>query len=106
MANVKETLELLDGLKVIAEVGAEIFEDGKIKLDDLSKLTKLGDSFGVLSEAVKGLDAVDDEIKDLTITEITQLLAKVYEIVLVFKKEEEPVVEEPTIDEEPVINPT
>jgi len=87
MANVKETVELLEGLKVVAQVGADIFADGKIKLDDLSKLSKLGDSFGILAEAVKGLDVVGSEVKDLTISEITEILNKVYEIVLVFKKD-------------------
>ena len=110
MANVKETIELLDGIKVIAEVGADIFADGKIKFDDLTKLSKLGDSFSVLAEAVKGLDAIGLEVKDLTISEITEILSKVYEIVLVFKKDQ-PVDEVVTtvVDVEPiepVINPT
>jgi len=118
MASVKETIELLDGLKVIAEVGADIFEDGKLKFNDLTKLTQLADSFTVLSEAVKGLDQIDNEVKDLTIAEITEILTKVYEIVLVFKKEQpveevvEAVTEEPveevveSVTEEPVVEAT
>jgi len=87
MATVKETLELLDGLKVLAVTGGDIFADGKINLADLPKLKTLATNYGTLKEAVVGIQDVDDELKDLDSEEIAQIIAKVAEIVAAVKAE-------------------
>jgi len=85
--DIKETLELLDGLKVIAVTGADIFADGKINLADLPKLKNLATNFSTLKEAIAGIEDVDDEFKDLDVTEITSIISKVAEIVGAVKSE-------------------
>ena len=96
MADIKDTMEVLEGLKAIAEVGADIFEDGKISFSDLSKLNALVQSFDTLKNAIEGIKNIDDEMKDLDLNEITTIITKVYEIVKVFKKDE--VVTETIVD--------
>lgn len=83
---IKETLELLDGLKVIGVTGSKVFADGKIKLDDLPKLLELGKKFEVIKEAVLGVDQIKDEVKDLDQEEIMQLVAKILELASAMKE--------------------
>ena len=81
MPEIKETLELLEGLKVIGETGAKIFADGKVNLADLPKLGELGKNFGVLKDAVVGVKDIKQEVTDLDQNEIMQIVGKVLEIV-------------------------
>lgn len=78
---IKETLELLDGLKLIAGTVDEVLEDGKINLADLPKLLPLLTQVKVLVESVKGIDGVIGEVKDLDESEIVLLGGKVWEII-------------------------
>lgn len=83
--DIKETLEVLDGLKVLAVTGKEVLADGKINLADLGKLSQLASDFGTLKDAIEGINDVDDELKDLDSSEAQQIVAKVFEIVTVLK---------------------
>lgn len=85
MAGINETKEVLQGIKIIAVAGADIFKDGKIGFDDLSKLSILASSFDDLKAAAQGIDQVDDELKDLSIDEIKELVSEVYGIVKAVK---------------------
>jgi len=81
MASIKESLELLDGVKIVAVTGAKVFADGKINFADLSKLTALAVNFNVLKDAIVGVGDVKDELKDLDSAEIQELALKALEIV-------------------------
>ena len=83
---IKETLELLEGLKVVGVTGAKVFEDKKINLEDLPKLVELGQNFSVLKDAVEGIKDVDDELKELDQQEIMQIVSKVFELVKAIKE--------------------
>lgn len=82
---IKETLELLEGIKVLVQTGADVFADGKITLTDLPKLANIAKNFTTLKDAMVGINLVDDEIKDLDAAETQQIIAKVFEIVAAVK---------------------
>lgn len=70
--NIKESLELLVAVEIVAVSGIEIAKDG-IDFSDLSKVIELVKKSEVITAGVKGLDLIDDEIKDLDQAELMQL---------------------------------
>ncbi len=84
--DIKETLEILEAVKKIAVLGTKTFADG-VQISDLGALAELAKDFGTFSEAVKGFELLDDELKDLDQAEIMALTAKVFEIVNAVKEE-------------------
>lgn len=83
---VKETLEILEGLKVLGVAAGKIASDGKVDLKDLGALLDVAKDFEVFVEAVKDGDKVVEEFKDLDAAEITQVVSKVFEIINAFKE--------------------
>jgi hypothetical protein len=84
-AGIKESLEFLDGIKVVGVTVADILKDGKVNLADLPKLLPLLQNVSVLVEAAKGVKEIPAEAKDLSEAELIQLGAKVFEIVRAIK---------------------
>lgn len=78
--DIKESKELLDGLKLLAKAGKKIAADGKVGLDDLSHLIDLSKDLDKLVASFKGLDKLDDELKDLDEAEIMELVSKMFSI--------------------------
>jgi hypothetical protein len=78
---IKESLELLDGVKALLVDGKKIMADGKVSFADLPVLFDLMQQAGILTAAFQGLNDVPAEVKDLTAEEANQLLAKVLEVV-------------------------
>lgn len=74
----KETFELLEGLKLIGMRAATAFGDGKVDASDLTVLTSLLMDIGKLKDAFVGLDKLDDEFKDLEPAELQELGAKLF----------------------------
>lgn len=72
MLGIKESKELLAGIEVLAVGGLDIAVDG-ISWDDAAKAIALAKQSDVIVEAVKGLDLIDDEIKDLDQAELLEL---------------------------------
>lgn len=83
---IKETLELMDGLKMITASLGAVMEDKKINMKDFPVLIGMLTQFQTLVEAYKGADEVWKELKDLDETESAQLIAKVYEIIAVSRQ--------------------
>lgn len=69
---IKESLELLAGVELLGVSGIEIAKDG-LDMSDVPKALELAKKSDVLVAAVKGLDQVDDEVKDLDQAELLQL---------------------------------
>lgn len=86
MQDIKEMKELLDGLSLLAEAGKKIAEDGKLGIDDLKHLVDLSKDLEVLVEGFKGLDKLDDELKDLDEAEVMELISHAFSIFKKFKK--------------------
>lgn len=87
---VKETLELLEGMKVLATTAGEVMEDGKVDVKDLSELLVLVSKLGTLKDAVVGADKSLKEMKDLTQEEVSLVLAKVWEVLRAFQEGKKP----------------
>lgn len=86
MAGINQTLQLLDGLKVLAVAGKDVAKDGKISIEDLNVLFGVFKDLNKLIEAVKGVNELPSEFKDLDGAEVMQLGQKVYDIVIELKK--------------------
>lgn len=82
---IKETLELLQGIKDIAVDAKKVLKDGAVNLADLPIAMELLGQLGELSAAVQGVDQVVAEVKDLDAGEINQIVAKVLEIAAAVK---------------------
>lgn len=85
MVGIKESLELLEGIKVLGVTGKKVFADGKVNLADLGLVMGLMQDFAKLNAAVAGVDQVLPEAKDLTVEEANALVAKVLEVVAAIK---------------------
>lgn len=70
---VKELLEALEGLKVLAKAGKAVLADGKISVSDLPVLMSLLSDKDVLLAAAAGLSEVPAEVKNLSPDEIAQV---------------------------------
>jgi predicted metal-dependent hydrolase len=75
--DIKETKELLEGIKAVAVIGTKIFADGKLTFSDLRHVAEMKNCCLTLREAIKGIEKVDDELKDLSIDEIQELIKEV-----------------------------
>lgn len=60
----KETLELLKAIELVSVSSIEIAKGG-LGADDIPKVLDLIKKFDVIVEGVKGLDLIDDEIKNI-----------------------------------------
>lgn len=78
MVQVKELVELIEGLQVVAVAGVKVAKDGKIGADDLVVLVELGSQISKVAEAVQGLELIKEEIKDLQVAEAQEVIAKIY----------------------------
>lgn len=85
MADIKEMMELFQGIKDLAVDAKKILSDGAINLTDLPIAMELLGQLGDLTTAVQGIGDIPSEIKDLSPDEINQLVAKVLEIVAAIK---------------------
>lgn len=77
---IKETLELLEGVKVLIVESKKVLADGKVSLADLPAVLSLLQKFSVLNAAVQGAGEIVGEVKDLSGDEANQVIAKVLEL--------------------------
>ncbi len=70
---IKETLELIEGLKALAIATRAVLKDGKLNAADLPVLLDLSKKYQVLVDAVAGVKDVVPEVKDLNTTELAAL---------------------------------
>lgn len=72
--DLKNTKELIDGLKLVGINGKKAFKDG-ININDLQYLLQIANNFKVLSAAIDGIGDVPKEVKDLSGDEVQELVA-------------------------------
>jgi hypothetical protein len=75
--NIKETMDLLDVLKCVAECYAEARSDGSVSWFDLPKFRPVLFAMG---QALDGLEKVEGEVRDLDMSELLAIAAKLQEI--------------------------
>jgi hypothetical protein len=81
MNGIKETLELLDSLEIIAVAGAKIAKDGKLSPSDLTIVYDLLLKSPKIAEGFKGINKLSAEIKDLDAEEIESIISKTFVII-------------------------
>jgi len=72
---IKEILELIHGMKVIAITGKSVLADGKINLADIGSVMALLNKQAELTAAFTGLAEAQAEAKDMTLDEVSQVVA-------------------------------
>ena len=72
--DVKELLELIEGLKQLLLVGKAVMKDGKVDLADLSSLSLLMGKQKELLAAFEGLSAVKEEVKGMSLEEASMIV--------------------------------
>jgi hypothetical protein len=83
---VKESLEALEALKLLAIEASKVLEDGKVNIKDLPVLFDLMRKMNVIKAGTEGADQIMKEVKDLSQEESLVLLNKVYEVVGALKQ--------------------
>ena len=83
--DVKQTLEVLEALQKVGELGAKVLADGKISISDIKYLGEIGEVVTALKVGIEGIELVDDEIKDISLIEAKEIVTKVINIVKAIK---------------------
>lgn len=83
--DLKQSLELMEGLKVLGVAAKKIGADGKINIADLPAFLELMNKSNHIIAAAQGVEAIPAEMKDLSQEEAALLLAKVYEVLSAIK---------------------
>ena len=86
---IKESMEILDGVKAFAIASAKVAKDGKISVADLTILVDLAKDFDKMKTGWVGADVAVKEMKDLDEMEVVALIAKMFEIVKAVKNVKE-----------------
>lgn len=76
--DIKEILELLKAIEVLAVSGAKIAKDGKIGIDDLGVLIGLMRQLPDLQAGFKGVKAIPNELSDLEQQETKLIVEQVF----------------------------
>lgn len=85
MAGIKETVELLKGLRDLALDAKKVLADGAVTLGDLPVAVSLLGQLGTLTSAIQGVSDIPTELKDLSADEINELVSTVLEMVAAVK---------------------
>lgn len=83
--DIHNTVELLDGVKILGVFGKKVGADGKVDLTDLPLLIELAQKSSDFAKAVEGLDQIPAEIKDIDAVEAQELVMKIFAIIAEIK---------------------
>lgn len=83
--DLKNTLELLKALGFLTEVTGEVLADGKVNLKDLKSVPKLLENYKLFVDAVKEVNLVGKELKDLSEAEMLILAKEVFVLLQTLK---------------------
>lgn len=84
--DLKNTLEVMDGLNVIVSTVNKVLADGKVDLTDAKYALELLNDYGKFIAAVKDIEIVGSELKDLDEAEVLILGNKTWEMLKELKK--------------------
>lgn len=80
----KETLELIAALQLVTVEGIQISKGG-LTADDIPKALELIKKFDVIVEGAKGIDLIDDEIKNIDQAKLIEAGVAVFGLVKAIK---------------------
>lgn len=75
--DIKESMELLNAVEILAVAGAKIAKDKKVNAEDLPAAIELIKKLDVVLVGIKDLDNLDEEIKDLDEAELIAMVSKI-----------------------------
>lgn len=87
MKDIKNLLELLTAVELLAVTGAKVAKDKEVNKDDLVHVVALAKNFELIANAVKDVDQLDEEMKDLDEAELIAIVSKLFMIVKAVKAE-------------------
>jgi len=82
---IKESMELLEGVKALGVHGKALLKDGKISVADLPLVMALVADAQKIVDAVQGVEGVLPEMKDIDEAEAKALVEKVFEVIAAIK---------------------
>ena len=87
MKDIKNLLELLTAVELLAVTGAKVAKDKEVNKDDLVHVVALAKNFELIANAVKDVDQLDEELSDLDEAELIAVVSKLFMIVKAVKVE-------------------
>ena len=84
--DLKNTLEVMDALNLIVSTANKVVADGKVDLSDAKYALELLQNYGVFIAAVKDIELVGEELKNLDEAEMKVLGQKTWEMLKEIKK--------------------
>lgn len=87
MKDIKNLLELLTAVELLAVTGAKVAKDKEVNKEDLVHIIALAKNFELITNAVKDVDQLDEEMKDLDEAELIAIVSKLFMIVKAVKAE-------------------
>lgn len=82
---VKESLEVLEAVRVLLLDVKSVMADGKINVGDMGVVFDLLRQLGTLNAGLQGAELIPAEIGDLDAAEAEKIIAKAMELVAIFK---------------------
>lgn len=87
MKDIKNLLELLTAVELLAVTGAKVAKDKEVNKEDLVHIIALAKNFELITNAVKDVDQLDEELSDLDEAELIAVVSKLFMIVKAVKAE-------------------
>lgn len=78
--SVKEMMEVIAAVEVVAVAIKKVMKDGKVDLQDAAVAIELGAQFPVLAAAVQGLGEIPAEVQEIDAQEAIEIVGKLYAI--------------------------
>lgn len=83
---IKETMEMIAAMKVLATFASAVMEDHALNSADLVHVVELSSKYQALADAYTGKEAILAELKDLKKAELTEVIMGMYDAFEVFTK--------------------
>lgn len=77
----KETMEMMEAVKLLLVAGKKVAADGKISAEDIPTITTILMNAGVIVEGFVGIDKIVGEAKDFTAEEFQAVGMKFFAVV-------------------------
>jgi hypothetical protein len=79
--DVKELIEVLDGIEAVGVPVAETLADGKVNAEDFPHALELLQGHQKIIDAVEGIDEIPAEVADIDPAEAVLVVQKLYSVV-------------------------
>lgn len=77
---IKEMMEVIAAVEVLAVAVKKVMKDGKVDLSDAAVLVELGAQFPAFAAAVEGIKEIPAEVKEIDAQEALEIVGKLYAV--------------------------